>query len=513
MAEVFVSYCSSDRGRVRPLVEALTSAGFTVWWDRDLAGGARFSDEIQQRLDSADCILVAWSEASIESMWVADEATIGRDQHKLVPVLLDPVQPPIGFRQVQTIDFSGWSAQPEAEEFQELAHALGSRSLPSEGAAAPLTSAQGISLIVLPFRTLSTDPADTVLSLAIHEDLTTQIARAKDVFVISRVTAELYADRKVAPSRLARDLGVSYVVEGSVRRAGDSVRVSAQLIDARQESVIAAFRFDRPYNEIIDLQDSLIAEIHNNLGSEINVAEARMIVKRAGTAPTAMEEYRCAKATIHQHGWSRKSVAACIAHLESAIEFDPEFAPAISQLSLSKALAAGSRRVSVTLEEAKPEIIRLANEAVEIDPQSSEVLGLAGCALCDVGEYERGVMHLEHAFDIDPSNAQAHAAYGWGRILQGRAREGVREMSAAIRISPKQPGLSFWLFGLATGLVELGETDAARDRLEKALRFDPRFVPPYFLLADILRESGEEQYANELMARGEKYEAAQLGDA
>ncbi len=519
MADIFVSYSSRDRARVGLLVDALSRSGLTVWWDRDLSGGVRFSRELEARLESADFVLVVWSEAAVESMWVIDEATVGRDRQNLIPIVIDDARPPIGFRQVQTIDFSSWSGEQSAAEMQRLLNAFDKGDAGPAGrftaageAVSPVERRQGVSMIILPFRTLSADPADTVLAMAIHEDLTTQMARVKDFFVIARATSDLYADKEVTSARLARDLGVNYAVEGSVRRTGDNVRVSIQLFDTIDGAVIAAFQFDRPYKDLIDLQNTLIQEIHNHLGAEVNIAEARSILQRAETAPSAVDEYRCARAAIQKNGWNKKSVKDAVAHLERAIEIDSQYAPAIAQLALLKALAAASRLLSVTMEDAKPEIIALAQRAVDADPQSSEVLGYAGCALCDVGEIDRGVVHLEHAFELDPSNAQAHAAFGWGRIMQDRAREGVREMSAAIRISPNNPSLAFWLFGVATGLFQLGDIEAARDRLERALRFDPRFVPSYFLLARIAAENGETAYAKDLTARGKKYEAIQMAE-
>lgn len=124
MTDIFLSYAREDQARIAPLAAALTAAGFDVWWDRRLAGGAEFSKETEQQLNKARVILVAWSRAACESMWVADEATVGRNKGNLVPIVLDGAEPRIGFRQIQTIDFSGWRGGAEEAPAAALVEAL-----------------------------------------------------------------------------------------------------------------------------------------------------------------------------------------------------------------------------------------------------------------------------------------------------------------------------------------------------------------------------------------------------
>lgn len=112
MAQIFLSYARADRVRVSELVAALQRAGHQVWWDRRLSAGAEFEREIEQALADADAVIVAWSAASVRSHWVRDEATAGRDTNRLVPVSLDGSAPPLGFRQLHTIDLTAWEIDP-----------------------------------------------------------------------------------------------------------------------------------------------------------------------------------------------------------------------------------------------------------------------------------------------------------------------------------------------------------------------------------------------------------------
>jgi hypothetical protein len=125
--DIFISYAREDRERIETLSRALGEEGLSVWWDRDIAGGAEFTKETEARLNDAKAIVVAWSAASVESTWVCDEATVGRERGILVPVVIDAAAPRLGFRSFQTIDLSGWRGDRSAPEFVDLVRALKAR--------------------------------------------------------------------------------------------------------------------------------------------------------------------------------------------------------------------------------------------------------------------------------------------------------------------------------------------------------------------------------------------------
>jgi adenylate cyclase len=120
VADVFVSYVSEDRATAEKISRGLEGAGFSVWWDRHIRGGVDFAPEIARQLEAAKVVIVLWSKASIESGWVRDEAQQARDENKLIPLRLDGVQPPLGFRQAQSLDFSGWNGDPTVGAFADL---------------------------------------------------------------------------------------------------------------------------------------------------------------------------------------------------------------------------------------------------------------------------------------------------------------------------------------------------------------------------------------------------------
>src|SRR6184192_3668559 len=152
LASVFLSYSREDVAKAEAVAEALERLGHSVWWDRRIHGGSRFSKEIDQALKSSDVVLVHWSRASVESAWVQDEAAEGRDSGRLVPVVIDDSKPPLGFRQYQAIDFSGWKGRANAPAIDSLHQAILARA----GSVPPVEAPAKISLAHRDYRRLGT---------------------------------------------------------------------------------------------------------------------------------------------------------------------------------------------------------------------------------------------------------------------------------------------------------------------------------------------------------------------
>ena len=171
MADIFVSYASGDHARIEPFVEQLETAGDSVWWDSQLRGGSVFSKEIEAELKTAKLVMVAWTTSSIESRWVADEAELALRTNKLVPIRLDDIEAPIGFRQIQTIDFSQWDGDTHHFAFQTLIGAVAHHAgLQNPSATTGVTlSVPESSIAVLPFVNMSSDPEQEYFSDGISE--------------------------------------------------------------------------------------------------------------------------------------------------------------------------------------------------------------------------------------------------------------------------------------------------------------------------------------------------------
>lgn len=360
------------------------------------------------------------------------------------------------------------------------------------------------SLLILPFRSLDTDPAAVMLADAIHEDLTSQLARMPDYQIIARPAALIQPYDAANPETIGQDLGVGYVVTGAVRPSGDIIRLNTRLVESATGRVLSALTFDRKRADLLDLQNTVIVEIANCLGAEVDLAEVRRLETDIERDPTAYFHFKQSQLLLDRSGWNRKSISRVIGHLENATLIDPDYAPAISMKALIKGFGAPYGLFEESFEEIKPEVIDLADEGIAKDPHRSTVLGWSGCAYCDVGEAEKGQPHLQRAIEIDPSNAQSRAALGWSHVLLSNFDEGLTHLDDAMAISPKLPGHAFWLCGSALALDGLGDADGRRAKLDEAMRLDPNFALPYIHLAFTSERDGDQAAADAYRARADE---------
>lgn len=312
MADVFISYSSEERETAARLAAALEARGYSVWWDRNLEGGADFSDDIEREMKAAGAIVVAWSHNAAKSHWVRDEASYGRDAKKLVPITLDGAQPPIGFRQVQTIDFTGWIGG-EGEVMDRLASAI-DRCCGKEAAVEPASTSVAASrassktaivmaiigaifmlaaagwwlnrdggdaasaeaelnqtgVAVLPFRSLSGDEQDRFFAEGVTQEILNRLAALDELRVTSRSASFQFAGTELPLNEIAEQLDVSHVVEGTVRRSGDNWRVTAQLIRAEDNSQLWSDSYDATGDDILIVQEEISERAAEALGVLLN---------------------------------------------------------------------------------------------------------------------------------------------------------------------------------------------------------------------------------------------------
>lgn len=353
-------------------------------------------------------------------------------------------------------------------------------------------------IVVLPFDIFSAEPMDEIISNGFTEDLTSLLANIPGVFVISRNTAFSYQGQRKDMREIGRELGVRYLLEGSLRRADDNIRVTAQLIDAETGSHLWAQKYDTPVDELPKVQDALMTGIAMRLGTEIARAEFQLAQRQQPSDMNAWSLYQSAKGTLMFKGWCKASVKQAADQLHQAIELDPDYAAPQAYLSLLLALAHWTRLVD-DLPAAHDESMAAANRALELDPNSSEVLGYAGCAFSDLGYKQRGIPILEKAIDLDPSNAQARAALGAAMIVSGDLEPGIAALTEAIKISPKDPGLAMWATILALGSSYTGDFEGAENWSALAYSADPRFFPTLVVRAWVQGIGGQVEAAQALL--------------
>jgi adenylate cyclase len=349
-------------------------------------------------------------------------------------------------------------------------------------------------LVVLPFDSFSGETLDQFITNGFTEDLTTLLAKIPEVFVISRNTAFSYQGQRKDLREIGRELGVRYLLEGSLRRVDNHLRVTAQLIEADTGSHLWADKYDTPIDELPKVQDALIGGIALRLGTEIARAEFQLTQRQHPSDMNAWALYQSAKGSLMFMGWSKDSVKQAVDQLHQAIELDPDYAAPQAYLSLLLALAHWIKLVD-DLPAAHDESVAAANRALELDPNSSEVLGYAGCAYSDLGYRQRGIPILQKAIDLDASNAQAKAALGAALIVSGELESGIAALTEAIKISPKDPGLAMWATILALGSGYTGDIEGAEKWSVLAYSADPRFFPTLVVRAWLQGKRGQLQDA------------------
>ena len=344
-------------------------------------------------------------------------------------------------------------------------------------------------MAVLPLDSLSERRDVEFLADGLTEDLTTLLARMPDFFVVSRNSSFAYKARARDARAIGRELGVRYLVEGSLRPIGASLRLTIQLIEAETGNHLWAEQFDRPEDEFGALQDEVVQGIAARLEPELTRAEVEVIRRRPLATLDAWAYYQQASGLLALKGWHRETFAEAIELLERALALDCNFALAHAYLSLLLAVGHMFGLVDGRADSAA-RATNEAEQAIGIDGHSSAVLGFAGCALCDLGDLRRGIAILEQAVTSDASNAQARVALGTAFIRGGKARTGIEHLRHGMRISPLDQRASYWGTNLAYALFRTGDLNAAEAEARLACRRDDRLYMARIVLALILARRG-----------------------
>jgi adenylate cyclase len=339
------------------------------------------------------------------------------------------------------------------------------------------------SIAVLPFTCFSEDREFKFLTEALSEDLITMLARMPGFIVIARQSAFAYQGRSVDSRQIGRELGVRYIIEGSLRPVGQQLRVGTQLIDATTGAQLWADRFDGQAEDVLELQDQIVRAIASRIEPELVRAEVALIRRRRDANPNAWSCFRQGAGLISLKGWSEETLTQATALLRQATTLDPDFALARAQLALFLSLGARLGLVAdgaAAVTEARTE----AERAVAIDHDASEVLGYAGCALVELGDVQRGTEILERAIENDPSNAQAWVALGTSLcFLEKMDTTGLEKLQHGMRLSPRDHRLGFWGTFYALALARHRRLTEAHEEVRAACRRDPQFYVARVVLA------------------------------
>jgi adenylate cyclase len=367
----------------------------------------------------------------------------------------------------------------------------------------PLPGAEPrVSIVVLPFTNLSSDPEQQYFADGITEDLTTDLSRIAGVLVISRNTAFTYRNKAINTKQIGRELGVRYVLEGSVRRSADQVRINAQLIDAEKDTQLWAERFNGKTSDLFALQDEITRRIAVALNLELWRAEAA----RPRQHPVAVDYIFRAGALLIGGPASRERYAEAIALFEHALALDPRSVDAQSGLAADLA----SRVVDNMTDTAAADLARaesLAGQALAAAPNSSLAHYAKGQLLRAQSRYAEAIPEYEAALSYNPNWVHAVHALARCKFFTGSIEEVIPLEEQAIRLSPRDPGIGGWYRQIGLVHVVQSRTDEAVVWLEKARNAAPAYPDIRAHLASAYVLAGDTKRADDELAEARRLSA------
>ncbi|WP_353218050.1 TIR domain-containing protein [Sandarakinorhabdus sp.] len=492
---VFFSYSRGDRKRALPVIQLLEAAGYSVWWDGMLEGGEHFAKTTAHALDTARAVVVLWSKTSIGSHWVHDEATSGRDRKTLVPLSMDGVEPPLGFRQFQVIDISHHrirrgdqacdallravaalhageaaatvSAAPASPPVDRrllliggvvaMAGAAGAAWLwrSGQGGQAPAATA---SVAVLPFANLSGDPEQAYFSEGLAAEVRAELARNPGLLVAAQASSNRFRTRAEDARTMASQLGVAFLLDGNVRRAGDTVRVSAELIDGRSGFSQWSEQFERPIADVFAVQDEIsaavVSAITSKMGGESTANGGSTPLGSAarpvgGTSSVPAYDAYLRGQDLFGQGLNEATDRAALAQFDAALKIDPSYGTALA--ARARVLVVIGNQYANTTE--RPQL------------------------------FEAAIVSANRAIREAPQLAAGHLALGFvlfnGRI-DAKAAGAPYDRAAELGQGDADVLSRFALFCARTGRF-----DAARTAIARATTLDPLNAGSYRIVGEI----------------------------
>ncbi|MEO5973435.1 MAG: TIR domain-containing protein [Sphingomicrobium sp.] len=506
MPHVFISYSRSTEVQAQQVAEALRSLGHDVWRDDQLPAHRAYSEVIEERVQAAGAVVVIWSAEATRSQWVRAEADAAREKGTLIQVSIDGTIPPMPFNQIHCADLQGWDGDDSAPGWRKVTGSVTALLGTSSGPVPRSPKRDKVSICVLPFANMSGDAEQEYFSDGISEDITTDLSKISALAVVARNTAFTFKSDAVDIAHVAQKLGVSHVLEGSVRKAGDRVRITAQLIDGATGDHVWAERYDRDLTDIFAIQDEISQAIVAALKLKLLPDEKEAIEQRGTISAEAYNLYLMARQywITGNHGDPRREervVRIC----KRAVEVDPNYAKAWGLMALAEAnlhfsyggdgdggLDSAERALALDTAIAEAHCVKARhfsdeekNEeanaeiaiALKLDPESWEVNREAARLCMLERRVSEATRYFEKATELMESDFHA-----WGLLITCyRARQDEERVKFASKMMMEQaqkalaqdPSNGAALGLVASGLALLGERERAREWIDRSLLIDP----------------------------------------
>jgi TolB-like protein/Tfp pilus assembly protein PilF len=495
LPDIFLSYNREDQATARRFAEGFEREGLSVWWDATLRSGEAYDEVTEQALRDAKAVVVLWSKKSVVSRWVRAEATLADRSKTLVPVMIEDCQRPIMFELTQTADLSAWSGDASDRAWQAYladvrrfvekgspgvqlpAQASQPRARVLEASSATDSALEHLpSVAVLPFANLSGDKEQEYFSDGLAEEIINALARLPTLKVVARTSAFAFRGQNTDIRRIAETLGVAHILEGSVRRSGQRIRVTAQLITARDGLHLWSERYDRELADVFAVQDEISAAISEALNVRLS-PQAAAKPRHTPTVPA----YEALLKARHCH-WKLTPESMDQAKLfhEQTIALDPQYA--LAHALYAEHLLGRAAMGHSPLREVAATIRSLAQRALELDSSIVEAHG-ALCVLAATYDYDWH--EAGHQFALaTPGGRGSHLVHfncGLFYFLgSDRRQEAVEQLRLAVQADPLN---LLYRASLALSLVAVGSYDEAEKLLYQSRDLDPNYILTHLYLA------------------------------
>ena len=370
------------------------------------------------------------------------------------------------------------------------------------GKGSKTTEAARLSIVVMPFANLSGDPAQDYIVDALTDELTTSLARMSGtisgVFVIARNTAMTYKGKSMDAKAIGKDLGVRYVLEGSVQPGGNQVRVNAQLIDAGSGAHLWAEQFDTPRADLLQTQDEIVTVLARAMEIQLPQAEAARAKRTRAANPDAEDIALQGFAAVVKGGYVGKEADAGYDLCEQALRVDPKNVRALWVLSMKfhlPVLFGMSADPQADLKRAD----ELVSQALALDPANAAAHNSKAWILHDQGRFEEAIAERERTLALDPADLNAMMSMGWDHLSLGGYEKSLEIFDEAIRLSPRSPELKDMYHGKSRAYFGMKQYDQAINWARQAIAAGPSNPGPYQAVAAALALTGHEAEAQDAL--------------
>jgi len=502
MSDVFISYARSTAVQAQKIADALRALGFGVWRDDELPAHRDYSEVIEERLRAAKAVVVAWSAEAVRSQWVRAEADIAREAGALVQLTLDGAPLPLPFNRIQCADMMGWTGDLDAPGWRKVLASIAdlvagkapAGAPPAIPDAAPPPLPNKPSVAVLPFDNLSGDREQDYLADGIVEAITAALSRIRSFFVIARNSAFAYKGRAANVREIGRELGVAYVLQGSVQKAGQRIRINVQLVETDGGAHVWTGRHDGTVDDIFDLQDRIAEQVAGALQPSIRIAE---IERARRKRPQGLGAYDYAmRAMPHVWALEEEESARALELLDRALEIDPDY-----PLALSLAAWCHAQRSVYTwaadVEASQARALELAERAAALSSDDPLVLAVLGAVYTFVRNLGTARVLLERAVAIDPNAAWAWSRLAWTDTYSDQPARAIERFERALRLSPLDEMNFNHYVGVGAAYETTGDYARAAEYYRRGLEERPHARWIYRHLASSLAGAGRMDEARE----------------